>query len=411
MRLTRQRGDNKPAMRPATGLLRSSLAPASTAILALLLCVTTAAPALAEQVRPATRIRLPRFQIDLVLPPNPPDQDFAWVLDPEAPPDQTRLRSTTSDIRLGFAIHPPGVCGDLGPRDGASVEVAGFIGTLAESTGFSAARLCRDHPDRLIAIEISSQMPLGELSRFGTLLSAIERTLMHLPAPLELRPPPPPPLPPDGFLFMQFGSEWVFSSRDTAAFDPNTFPEDRLIGPGLAMDFLFSTEGLLGRTAFTATYDLAGLFGGDNTDKAHFGAAHFEAAIEFGYVAGDDFILGFLAGWTGLSGPLTLNSSLSVSTVIGQVPDVSGGFGWLLCVTPIQLFAANEREFFSPLTVELQVVVAEGLGLSLGFQWIGPPEPGDQDIPAEGFAFSFGVGSGQFHSPGRLRLGESFQPR
>jgi len=37
--------------------------------------------------------------------------------------------------------------------------------------------------------------------------------------------------------------------------------------------------------------------------------------------------------------------------------------------------------------------------VTLGFQWIGPPEPGDQDIPAEGFAFSLVIGSAVFSEP------------
>ena len=379
-------------------------------------------------------IRLPKLAIDLTLP----SDGFVWVHDPEASKDRigdhlATIFPSATDLGITVALMGRGDCDKLWKREGGRVtgqgSVAGFSGDLYTSASgkIFEAQLCRSKADRLIVAQVTAAAPLGDLERFAPILTAIDQTLSRLPAPppgraaghtaatpshpttsspgrtTPMAPHRPAPAyrpePTDGFLFMQFGSELIFSTRDTGQRDPDRVPENRFTGPGLAMDFVVKADGFLSRTAFAATYDWAGLFGGDATSSARWGASHLECAFELGYASGTDFILGFMAGWTGMSGPLTLNSSLSVSAVFGMVPEVPGDFGWLLRATPIQLFAANERELMSPFEVELHLTPAEGLGITLGFQWIGPPEPGDEDIPAEGFAFSLGIGSALFVEP------------
>lgn len=382
-------------------------------------------------------IRLPKLAIDLPLP----SDGFVWVHDAEASKGRigdhlATVFPSATDLAITVVLMGRGDCGSVWKREGGTVtgeaRVAGFSGALfTSSDGLRhEAHLCRAKADRLIIAQLGALAPLGELERFAPILTAIDQTLSRLPAPppgrvagappstsghpgsssttgrppaTTVAPPRPPPTyrpePTDGFLFMQFGSELIVSSRDTGGRDEDVFPATRVTGPGLAMDFVFKADGFISRTAFAATYDLGGIFSGDATSSARWGASHLEAAFEFGYAAGSDFILGFMAGWTGMSGPLTLNSSLSVSAIVGMAPESLGEFGWLLRATPIQLFAANERELMSPFELELHLSPAEGLGVTLGFQWIGAPEPGDEDIPAEGWALSLSVGSGVFAEP------------
>lgn len=376
-------------------------------------------------------IRLPKLAIDLPLP----SDGFVWVHDPEASRGRigdhlATVFPSATDLGITVVLMGRGDCASVWRREGGTVtgeaRVAGFSGALFTSSDGARheAHLCRAKADRLIVAQLGALAPLGDLERFAPILGAIDETLSRLPAPppgraaghtqpntsisppghtTTVAPPRPPPVyrsePEDGFLFMQFGSEFIISNRDTGGRDEDVFPATRFTGPGLAMDFVFKADGFISRTTFAATYDLGGIFSGDATSAARWGASHLEAAFEFGYAAGSDFILGFMAGWTGMSGPLTLNSSLSVSAIMGMAPEALGEFGWLLRATPIQLFAANERELMSPFELELHLSPAEGLGVTIGFQWIGAPEPGDEDIPAEGWALSLSVGSGLFTEP------------
>lgn len=355
-------------------------------------------------------IRLPKLAIEL----QPPADGFVWTYDARISKTLrgehlTAYFPTAADLGVTFSQYGRGDCESAWKREGGRVlgpaRVAGFEGVFfaPESGRVREAHLCLSRPDRLIVAQLTSAAPLDDLEPLAPILSAIARTLSRLPAPpprsVAVAQGTGESLPADGFLFMQFGSELIVSSRDTGGRDEDVFPATRLTGPGLAMDFVFKADGFVSRTAFAATYDLGGIFSGDATSSARWGASHLEAAFEFGYAAGSDFILGFMAGWTGMSGPLTLNSSLSVSAVFGMVPEAPGDFGWLLRATPIQLFAANERELMSPFELELHLSPAQGLGVTLGFQWIGAPEPGDEDIPAEGWALSLSVGSGVFAKP------------
>lgn len=355
-------------------------------------------------------IRLPKLAIEL----EPPADGFVWTYDARISKTLrgehlTAYFPTAADLGVTFSQYGRGDCESVWQREGGRVlgpaRVAGFEGVFfaPDSNRILEAHLCLSRPDRVIVAQLTSAAPLDDLEPFAPILSAIARTLSRLPAPPPRRVSAAhgtgESLPPDGFLFLQFGSELIVSSRDTAGRDEDRFPPTRLTGPGLALDFVFKIDGFLARTAFAATYGWGGLVSADATPAARWGASHLEGAFEVGYAAGSDFILGFIAGWTGMSGPLTLNSSLSVSAVFGMVPEAPGDFGWLLRATPIQLFAANEREFMSPFEVELHVTPVEGLGISLGFQWIGAPGPGDEDIPAQGWALSFGVGSAVFTAP------------
>lgn len=357
-------------------------------------------------------IRLPKLAIEL----EPPADGFAWTYDARISKTLrgehlTAYFPTAADLGVTLSQYGRGDCESVWQREGGRVlgpaRVAGFEGVYfaPDSGRVHEAHLCLSRPDRLIVAQLTSAAPLDDLEPFAPILSAIARTLSRLPAPPPLRATgvaahgTDEALPADGFLFMQFGSELIVSSRDTAGRDEDRFPATRLTGPGLALDFVFKIDGFLGRTAFAATYGWGGLVSAEATPAARWGASHLEGAFEVGYAAGSDFILGFMAGWTGMSGPLTLNSSLSVSAVFGMVPEAPGDFGWLLRATPIQLFAANERELMSPFEVELHLTPVEGLGINIGFQWIDAPGPGDQDIPAKGWALAFGIGSAIFTAP------------
>lgn len=359
-------------------------------------------------------LRLPRLQAELT----PPDDGFVWVHD-KALSERAlgdfiaTVFPSASDIGIELGQLGRGPCEgawarSAGTRTGEA-SVGAWSGELVvqQNGRFHEAWLCRAAPDRVLLARITAKAPLGELSRFSPILESIAQTLSTLPPP-PARPGGPgrpgtsgPHAHPsagvtDGFLFAQFGSELIVSTRDTAGRDTRTHPATRVTGPGLAMDFVYKIDGFLGRTTLAATWGWGGIFGSDATDAARWGASHLEAAFEFGFAFGDAFVVGLMGGWTGLSGPLTLNSSLSMSALVGMPPARDGDFGWLLRVTPVQLFAANERELLSPLMVDLHLLPVPGLGVTLGFQWIDAPRPGDEDIPAAGWSLALKIGSAAF---------------
>ncbi len=352
-------------------------------------------------------LRLARLAVDLT----PPTDGFVWVHDPSLA-ERARgdfiatMFPSAADVGIELGHLGRGSCDNPWGRTTGTRVGPAAVGTwqgdlVTQQNGrFHEAWLCRQEADRVLVVRLTAGTRLGDLSRFSPILDSIAATLKRLPAPPPRSSNPGQSNPSagitDGFLFGQFGSELVYSHRDTGSRDEATHPPGRLIGPGLSMDYIYLIDGFLGRTTLAYVTDWGSLFGTDSTGAARWGAQRLEAAFEFGFGFGKDFVFGLTAGWTGLSGPLTLNSSLSATAILGMPPADEHTFGWLLRVTPVQLFASNEREIFSPLAVDLHLSPGGGLGFGLGFQWIGAPELGDEDIPAEGWAVSVKVGSALF---------------
>ncbi|MCC6622054.1 MAG: hypothetical protein IT385_12400 [Deltaproteobacteria bacterium] len=196
--------------------------------------------------------------------------------------------------------------------------------------------------------------------------------------------------------------ELPMSSRDTKALglDEDRFPSFNTAGPGFGFSMVFGETGSwLGRFALWGSPAWGSLLmEGEETSSPRFGAQHWEAALEYGLNLGLDegTALGLTLGWTGLSGPITKNSSLSASLVFASVADDVDDVSFTLRVTPVQLFAANERWLNSPFTAEAMLMVG-GFAFGAELQYIQAPEAGDEDIPAEAWALilRLGIGAGE----------------
>lgn len=374
--------------------------------------VAVDAPLLRSEVAPfggaaplPRTLAVPFHKVELALPKD----GFAWSLAANAPMARTASDFITSmfpsatDLGIEFRQIGPGPCeGALGRTTGtfvAAATVAGWSGErVKQGQNFHEVWLCKSLADRAVIARLTAKAELGELARFQPILEAIATALATTPAP-PARPASPkswtPTRNPKDFVHIAMGLEGVYSSRETGNLDPNRFPATRLAGPGIDMQYLWMFDGFLGRMNLAATFDLGGLFDDQKTSAARWGAQHLEFAFEIGFCFGDDLRVGVMAGWTGMSGPLTLNSSLSVSAAIAMPPEDEDELGWILRVTPLNLLAANERSLFSPLAIDLDFAVS-GIGLGAEFQYIGAPEVGDEDIPAAGWAVLFRFGLGGF---------------
>lgn len=354
---------------------------------------------------PPTSLAVPFHKVTLALPKD----GFAWTLDGAATEARTASDFITSmfpsatDLGIEFRQIGPGPCeGALGRTTGtfvAAATVAGWSGErVKQGQNFHEVWLCKSLADRAVIARLTAKAELGELARFQPILEAIATALATTAAP-PARPASPkswtPTRNPKDFVHIAMGLEGVYSSRETDGLDPDRFPATRLAGPGIDMQYLWMFDGFLGRMNLAATFDLGGLFDDQKTSAARWGAQHLEFAFELGFCFGDDLRVGVMAGWTGMSGPLTLNSSLSVSAAIAMPPEDEDELGWILRVTPLNLLAANERSLFSPLAIDLDFAVS-GIGLGAEFQYIGAPEVGDEDIPAAGWAVLFRFGLGGF---------------
>ncbi len=105
------------------------------------------------------------------------------------------------------------------------------------------------------------------------------------------------------------------------------------------------------------------------------------------------------AGWQGIVGPLTENSSLALSLYVIGPPHGRHDVGWYARVTPVQLLAANEREVLSPLAVDARFVFAGGLYLGFELQYVRAPAADTQDTPAEGWMIALRFGAGRTGVP------------
>jgi hypothetical protein len=272
--------------------------------------------------------------------------------------------------------------------------------------GRTTRLVCKLIGPRALLIAISGPEARSDLSPFAPLLEAIVRAAEALPAPDEATPPAPPqPVVPshhgrlgDGALAW-FELEAPVSWRvATVASDGKAAPSPRVTFPSLNLGVLASAEwGLLVRMSLALGIDLVEAAGGGEapTTSPRYGGQRWEVLLDFGYAVnvGDWGRLGLTLGWHGLSGPLTKNSSLAASLygVVAPEPDT---FAFMLRVTPMQLVAANERDFLSPLTIESRFIYGP-VSLGIEGQWIDAPRPGDEDIPSRGFALLFRLGYGQ----------------
>lgn len=230
----------------------------------------------------------------------------------------------------------------------------------------------------------------GVVAAAATVLTAAEFPVER-PEPTHLGPLG------DGVL-VWFELEAPVSWRDAAtASDGKRSPSPRVTFPSLGLGALVSAQsGLFLRMSLALGVDLVGATAGGDapTTSPRYGGQRWEVLLDFGYAlhVGDWGRLGLTLGWHGLSGPLTRNSSLASSLYFLAAPDPDV-FAFMLRVTPMQLVAANERNFLSPLTLEARFIAAP-FSVGVEAQWIDAPRPGDEDIPSRGFAFIFRVGYG-----------------
>jgi hypothetical protein len=195
-----------------------------------------------------------------------------------------------------------------------------------------------------------------------------------------------------------FELEAPISWRDaTTASDGKSSPSPRVTFPSIGMGALVSAQrGMFLRMSLALGVDLVAATAGRDapTTSPRYGGQRWEVLLDFGYALhlGDWGRLGLTLGWHGLSGALTRNSSLAASlyALIAPDPEV---FAFMLRVTPMQLVAANERNFLSPLAIESRFIAAP-FSVGVEAQWIDVPRPGDADIPSRGFALIFRVGYG-----------------
>jgi|GEM_PF-3311778 len=156
--------------------------------------------------------------------------------------------------------------------------------------------------------------------------------------------------------------------------------------------------GIGGRLALSAAFDLGAL--DDDHDDASLGRQHLELDLEIlGSVAVGRLSIALGAGWQGIAGPITENSSLALSAYLIGAPYSGRDGAWFLRVTPVQLLASNERELLSPLAVELRYLFAGGLYLGVEGQYVRAPAADTEDTPGAAWALMFRVGAGRIGIP------------
>lgn len=274
------------------------------------------------------------------------------------------------------------------PTDGAGLRVT--------VTKFMANLVVRDGPSTLAPVA-----PVLEALR-----AALEVASRPVTTPLTSEPsePPSPSHDPSGpsrsddrgLIFGWWSLEIPISWRDVPddlRVRGDEAPALRVDFPGVEFGLVWSGGPLLARFAAGAAFDGIGALSGDTTLSPRFGGQRLELGLDFGFALalGEDTRLGLSAGWHGMAGPLTKNSSLALSAHLLMLIDSRQAFA--LRVTPVQLLASNERMLLSPLSVDLRFFTS-GLGLGVELQYIGAPEADDEDIPAEGFACILRLGTG-----------------
>jgi len=289
---------------------------------------------------------------------------------------------------------------------------SGWSSRLAYASGTAKGfYLCRYTTSGALIAAVAADGRPPELGTFHPLLAAIATAAGPEVAPRTPVSPGPGPGPGPGprpgpsysrdesFFVGGWFLEVPLSSRDTAALglDEARFPSFNYAGPGFGLSMAFGeVGGWIGRFALWASPAWGSLLSeGDETTSPRFGAQHWEAAFEYGFnlELGEGTALGLTLGWTGLSGPITKNSSVTASLMFASVADDVDDPSFVLRLTPVQIFAANERMLMSPLAIEAMVLVG-GLAVGAEFQQIAAPEAGDEDIPAEAWALILRVGFG-----------------
>jgi len=333
------------------------------------------------------------------------------------------------------AAKPAGL--PLGYRSG--VEVLG-------ADGFFNTLLCLRHAGRLMVLQLGElDQPVTDARPYAGILQALKDAFapqprsdggvavnqkkLPPPAPAPKKPPAPKPAPDPGPTretddvldarpgvktmaeststrgslrsLIYVGTELVVSHRDVGAakLDADRYPATRVAYLGLDAGALLARVGhgfgYGARLSFGATPDWGAL---DSTvsGAGSFGGmrAEVNADLYAGAAIANRLFIGLGAGFHGMDGPLTANSSLALSALVGWLPDDPQAFqGWLR-VTPVQLFPSNERWVAAPLAIELRGILANRYAIGLEFQYTGPASPDDL-IPAEGFAamlrFGFGL--------------------
>jgi hypothetical protein len=345
-------------------------------------------------------LRLPVFDVDLQLPDDGMTWEVSGTLEHPNLPGVSLDRLTPADPPLVVAIRRAQGSGTrLASCSALAKEHAGRLPPLTGlpsrwlgyplDTNPLTTDVCIDIDSWLVVVQFASREQLTNLAPFAPLLKAIEAAL---------RPPAAPSVPGYSYsgydksiLMASGGLEVPVSWRDS---NDEAIPSLRASFPGFEYSWLIAAaSGFVHRGNIAAAVDILGVFSDDVTLSPRFGGQHVELGLDFGFAfsLGDTTRLGLTAGWHGVVGPITKNSSIALSAIFASYLDDEVGLS--VRVTPVQLLAANERELMSPLTVDVRVMLGI-LALGLEIQYIAPPEPGDEDIPAEAMAFIFRFGAG-----------------
>ena len=359
--------------------------------------------ALEAGARGPTVLDLKVLGLTLTIPPD----GMAWTVAPVAPDSPPgavgleRLSPQGPEVSVYFILDSEGKGVPCAEYAKTTSELrglpAGWSATTQGDKGFVAA--CFDHDGEGIRVGFFSNPLIVDATPFVPLIKGIEEVIRSFPAASPVTPSVP------GYSYSGYeksimmasgGLEVPVSWRDSS---DKTIPSLRASFPGFEYSWLIAAaSGFVHRGNLAAAVDILGVFSDDVTLSPRFGGQHVELGLDFGFsfALGDTTRLGLTAGWHGVVGPITKNSSIALSAIFASYLD--DGLALSVRVTPVQLFAANERELMSPLTVDVRVMLGV-LALGLEFQYIAPPEPGDQDIPAEAMAFilRFGAGFGRLH--------------
>jgi len=351
--------------------------------------------------RAPTTLRLPLFDVELQLP----DDGMTWSLLSSAEKEGvssvvlSRLSPAQPPLTVAITRPGPASCSEIVSAFPAATPISGL------PTGWrrysipgleSDLLLCIDIDTMSVQAQFSSARPIEDVAPFVPMLKAIEAALQS-PA----RPPVSPSGPTSRYssydqsiLMASWNLEVPISWRDSS---DDAIPSLRAAFPGYEANWLVAaSSGFLHRGNIAMAVDMAGVISNDVTLSPRFGGQHVEMTLDFGFSfeLGDATRFGLTAGWHGVVGPITKNSSIALSAIFASYLEEDVGLS--VRVTPVQLLAANERQLMSPLTVDVRVMLGM-LALGLEVQYIGPPEPGDEDIPAEAMAFilRFGIGFGR----------------
>ncbi len=364
-----------------------------------------------------TSLRLPVAGWTLTLPRD----GFAWALGraPRAPPEAAedvllQQAPTLPYLQLSIGRWESATCRAHiahNTREGGAWQrgrtpaglPAGWVGGMWRGDGERRVELvCHPLPTGVVAVALRAWPPLADLSAYRPILGAIAKAAGARSVTGGEGDAIVPPLgPPKADRLMAwFGTEVVVSHRGVEGPDrPDAVGRDatRLLWGGLDLGLLGGEPGLwLARLGAHMTLDWEDVLDDARDSSPRWGGMHLELALDayWAPLRGDTTVA-IGAGWHGLSGPLTKNSSLALSALVAHLPEDPAAFAWTLRVTPAQLFASNERQLLSPLTVQWRAVIASRFAVGLELQYVAAPSAGVEDLPAEGFAVlvRFGVGS------------------